>query len=89
MKSTKYSDKVLDHFKNPRNVGILEKGDIAIGKVGNPVCGDLMEIYIEVEDDVMVISEPTAQGPKAIAIDLLFEEDIEAGESEDLEFDSQ
>lgn len=47
-----YSEKVLDHFKNPRNKGELPDAD-AIGKVGNPVCGDLMHIYIKVKDDVI------------------------------------
>jgi nitrogen fixation NifU-like protein len=47
MKSTQYSDKVMDHFKNPRNVGEIENAD-GVGKVGNPVCGDLMWIYIKV-----------------------------------------
>jgi nitrogen fixation NifU-like protein len=47
MKSTQYSDKVLDHFRNPRNVGEIENAD-GIGRVGNPVCGDLMWIYIKV-----------------------------------------
>jgi FeS cluster assembly scaffold protein NifU len=51
MKSTQYSEKVLDHFRNPRNVGTLEGDDVAIGRVGNPVCGDLMEIYIRVKND--------------------------------------
>ena len=51
MKSTQYSEKVLDHFRNPRNVGTLEGDDVAIGRVGNPVCGDLMEIYIKVKSD--------------------------------------
>lgn len=51
MKSTQYSDKTLDHFRNPRNVGTLEGDDVAIGRVGNPVCGDLMEMYIRVVDD--------------------------------------
>jgi FeS cluster assembly scaffold protein NifU len=51
MKSTQYSEKTLDHFRNPRNVGTLEGENIAKGRVGNPVCGDLMEIYIAVEDD--------------------------------------
>lgn len=51
MKSTQYSEKTLDHFRNPRNVGTLEGDNVAKGKVGNPVCGDLMEIYIAVEDD--------------------------------------
>lgn len=51
MKSTTYSEKTLDHFRHPRNVGTLEGDDVAIGRVGNPVCGDLMEIYIRVKDD--------------------------------------
>ena len=45
-----YSDKVLDHFKNPRNVGELEDAD-AEGTVGNPVCGDMMTMYIKVNGD--------------------------------------
>jgi nitrogen fixation NifU-like protein len=53
MKSTTYSEKTLDHFRNPRNVGVLEGDDVAIGRVGNPVCGDLMEIYIRIRDDVI------------------------------------
>lgn len=51
MKSTQYSEKTLDHFRNPRNVGTLEGKDVAMGRVGNPVCGDLMEMYIRVKDD--------------------------------------
>jgi nitrogen fixation NifU-like protein len=47
-----YSDKVMDHFMNPRNVGEIENPD-GYGKVGNPVCGDLMEMYIRVEDDII------------------------------------
>ncbi len=45
-----YTDKVLEHFKNPRNVGELKDAD-AEGTVGNPVCGDLMTMYIKVKDD--------------------------------------
>jgi nitrogen fixation NifU-like protein len=45
-----YSEKVLEHFKNPRNVGELKDAD-AEGSVGNPVCGDMMTIYIKVKDD--------------------------------------
>ncbi len=45
-----YSEKVLEHFRNPRNVGELENPD-GVGIEGNPVCGDLMEIHIRVEDD--------------------------------------
>ena len=51
MKSTQYTDKTLDHFRNPRNVGTLEGPNVAVGRVGNPTCGDLMDIYIDVEDD--------------------------------------
>lgn len=45
-----YSDKVLEHFKNPRNMGEIPDAD-GIGTVGNPVCGDMMTIYIKVSDD--------------------------------------
>ncbi len=45
-----YSDKVMDHFMNPRNVGEIEDAD-GVGQVGNPVCGDVMAMYIKVEDD--------------------------------------
>jgi nitrogen fixation NifU-like protein len=45
-----YSDKVLDHFKNPRNVGELENPD-GEGTVGNPVCGDMMTMYIKVKEN--------------------------------------
>ena len=51
MKSTAYSEKVLDHFRKPRNVGEMEGEDIAKGRVGNPVCGDVMEFYIKVKDN--------------------------------------
>ena len=44
------SEKVMEHFANPRNVGEIKDAD-AIGKVGNPVCGDVMWIYIKVKDD--------------------------------------
>jgi nitrogen fixation NifU-like protein len=50
---TSYTEKVMDHFMNPRNVGAIEDPD-GIGKVGNPVCGDLMELTIKVEDDRIV-----------------------------------
>ncbi len=45
-----YSEKVLDHFRNPRNVGEIEDAD-GVGSVGNPVCGDMMSVYIKVKDD--------------------------------------
>ncbi|MCD6515975.1 MAG: iron-sulfur cluster assembly scaffold protein [Candidatus Aminicenantes bacterium] len=51
MKSTSYSKKVLDHFRNPRNAGTLTGKDIAKGTVGNPVCGDLMEFTLKVKNN--------------------------------------
>ena len=57
MKSTEYSEKIMDHFRNPRNVGILEGENIAMGRVGNPVCGDLMEIYIKVDKETDTIED--------------------------------
>ncbi|MGZ7136279.1 MAG: Fe-S cluster assembly scaffold protein NifU [Methanobacterium sp.] len=47
-----YSEKVMDHFANPRNVGEIEDAS-GVGTEGNPVCGDLMTIYIKVEDDII------------------------------------
>jgi nitrogen fixation protein NifU and related proteins len=47
-----YSDKVMDHFKNPRNVGEMPGAD-AVGEVGNPSCGDIMKIYLKVKDGVI------------------------------------
>ncbi len=47
-----YSKKVMEHFMNPRNVGVIKDYD-GYGKVGNPVCGDLMEMYIKVKDDII------------------------------------
>ena len=48
-----YSDKVMDHFTNPRNVGKIEDAD-GVGEVGNPTCGDIMKMYLKIEDDVIV-----------------------------------
>ncbi len=48
-----YSEKVMDHFRNPRNVGEIPDAD-GVGTVGNPVCGDMMTIYIKVKDDRIV-----------------------------------
>jgi nitrogen fixation NifU-like protein len=44
-----YSDKVIEHFQNPHNVGEITDSD-GVGKVGSPVCGDMMEVYIKVKD---------------------------------------
>jgi nitrogen fixation NifU-like protein len=48
-----YSEQVMEHFMNPRNVGEIENPD-GIGHVGNAVCGDIMELYIRVEDGIIV-----------------------------------
>ncbi|MCR3884911.1 MAG: Fe-S cluster assembly scaffold protein NifU [Methanothrix sp.] len=50
MSQQEYNEKVMDHFMNPRNVGMIEDPD-GYGKVGNPTCGDVMEIFIRVKDD--------------------------------------
>ena len=47
-----YSEKVMDHFRNPRNVGIMENAD-GIGEVGNAVCGDIMKIYLKIDNDII------------------------------------
>ena len=47
-----YSDKVMDHFRNPRNVGVLEDAN-GIGEVGNAKCGDIMKMYLKIEDDII------------------------------------
>jgi len=51
--NTQYSEKVLEHFMNPHNVGGIPDAD-GIGNVGNPVCGDIMKMYIKVENDIIV-----------------------------------
>ena len=48
-----YSEKVMDHFRNPRNVGVIEDAD-GVGEVGNAKCGDIMKIYLKIENDVIV-----------------------------------
>ncbi len=47
-----YSDKVMDHFRNPRNVGVIENAD-GVGEVGNAKCGDIMKIYLKIDNDVI------------------------------------
>ena len=47
-----YSEKVMDHFLNPRNVGTIDNAD-GIGEVGNAKCGDIMKIYLKIDDDVI------------------------------------
>ena len=48
-----YSDKVMDHLMHPRNVGVIEDAD-GIGEVGNAKCGDIMKIYLKIENDIIV-----------------------------------
>ena len=48
-----YSEKVMDHFRNPRNVGVIEDAD-GVGEVGNPVCGDIMKIYLKINDQQII-----------------------------------
>ena len=47
-----YSEKVMDHFRNPRNLGVLDDAN-AIGEVGNAKCGDIMKMYLKIEDDIV------------------------------------
>ena len=51
--NTQYSEKVMEHFKNPKNVGEIPDAN-GIGNVGNAVCGDIMKLYIKVEDNIIV-----------------------------------
>lgn len=61
MRTTTYSEKVKDHFMNPRNSGEMEDPD-AVGEVGNPACGDMMNIYLKVEDDIITDISWTTMG---------------------------
>ena len=47
-----YSEKVMEHFRNPRNVGVIEDAN-GIGEVGNAKCGDIMKMYLKIEDDIV------------------------------------
>lgn len=51
-KMEEYSKKVMDHFMNPRNVGIIDDAN-GIGEVGNPVCGDIMRMYLKIENNII------------------------------------
>ncbi len=52
IKMALYSEKVMDHFRNPRNVGVIEDAN-GIGEVGNAKCGDIMKMYLKIEDDIV------------------------------------
>ena len=56
-----YSEKVLDHFSNPRNVGELE-GANAIGQVGNSKCGDIMKMYMKIDENDIITDVPIRKG---------------------------
>ena len=47
-----YREKVMDHFRNPRNVGVIDNAD-GVGEVGNAKCGDIMKIYLKIDDDIV------------------------------------
>ncbi len=53
MATQQYSQKVMEHFMHPRNVGQIENAD-GVGHVGNPICGDIMELYIKVKGNIIV-----------------------------------
>ena len=55
-----YSDKVMDHFEHPRNVGSLP-GANAVGQVGNPKCGDIMKMYLNIDEDGVITDVAAAR----------------------------
>ena len=57
-----YSDKVMDHFEHPRNVGEIEHAD-GVGQVGNPKCGDIMKMYLKIDGDVITDVKLAAARP--------------------------
>ena len=75
-----YNETVMDHFRNPRNVGVIENAD-GIGEVGNPLCGDMMTIYLKVVDDrITDIKFQTFGCGSAIAVSSMLTE-IAAGKT--------
>ncbi len=51
-----YSEKVMDHFRNPRNVGVIENAD-GVGEIGNAKCGDIMKIYLKIDKETQIITD--------------------------------
>lgn len=78
-----YSKKVLDHFKNPRNQGALKNAN-AIGQKGNPICGDVMKIYLDIQDGIIKeVKFETLGCVAAIAVSSLLTEYIKGMTVED------
>lgn len=83
--SSLYSDKVMEHFKNPHNMGEI-KNPSGVGRVGNPVCGDLMELQISVKDNVITDAKfqtfgcTAAIATSSILTDLIIGKTIEEAE---------
>lgn len=69
-----YSEKVIEHFRNPRNVGEIKDAD-GVGEVGNPICGDMMTFYIKVKDDKLIdVKYKTFGCAAAIAVSSMLSE---------------
>ncbi|MGC9320343.1 MAG: iron-sulfur cluster assembly scaffold protein, partial [Armatimonadota bacterium] len=87
-----YSEKVMEHFQNPRNVGVLEDAD-AVGEVGNPRCGDIMKITMKIDDETDVIEDINFQTfgcGAAIAVSSVLTEMVKGKTIEEaLEVDNQ
>lgn len=80
-----YSEKVMEHFKNPRNVGEIKNAD-GIGHVGNPMCGDIMELHIKVENGIITDAKFKTFGcGAAIATSSMITELIKGKSVEDAE----
>ncbi len=87
-----YSEKVMDHFENPRNVGVLEDAN-AVGEVGNPRCGDIMRISMKIDDETDVVEDIKFQTfgcGAAIAVSSVLTEMVKGRTTEEaLEIDNQ
>ena len=69
-----YNKVVMDHFRNPRNVGVIEDAD-GVGEVGNPLCGDMMTIYLKIDEDrIADIKSQTFGCGSAIAVSSMLTE---------------
>ena len=76
-----YSEKVIDHYENPRNVGVLDKdaSNVGTGMVGAPACGDVMRLQIQVDDNgIIEIAEELALPPVKVHCSVLAEDAIKA-----------